>query len=90
MDYQIFYHPKVKDDMKAFPKNIKERVQTAIEKRLMVDPVYYGDPLRKSLKGFCKLRVGDYRIIYKIEKETVMILKVGHRKEVYENVLSRQ
>ena len=52
----------------------------------MVDPLKFGLPLRRNLKGLMKLRVGDYRIIYLIERETVTIyvIKIGHRKEVYD------
>ena len=67
MEYKLFYHPQIKEDLARFPKNIRARIQRAIEYRLLVDPLSYGDPLQKSLQGFRKLRVGDYRIIYKIE-----------------------
>ncbi|MEW6607509.1 MAG: type II toxin-antitoxin system mRNA interferase toxin, RelE/StbE family [bacterium] len=46
-------------------------------------------PLRYSLKSLWVLRVGDYRIIYKIEGNTIAILKIGHRKEVYQGILTR-
>ena len=48
-----------------------------------------GIQIQKSLQGFRKLRVGDYRIIYKIEGESIIIFKIGHRREVYLNVFSR-
>jgi mRNA interferase RelE/StbE len=49
--------------------------------------VRFGLPLRRNLKGLMKLRVGDYRIIYSIEKQTVTVhvIKIGHRREVYED-----
>ena len=49
----------------------------------MVNPIKYGDPLRKTLKGYRKVRVGDYRIVYKIEGEYISILGIRHRKEIY-------
>ena len=51
----------------------------------MPDPLRFGLPLRRSLKGYMKLRVGDYRIIYSIDRRTVsvQVIKVGHRKDVY-------
>jgi mRNA interferase RelE/StbE len=51
----------------------------------MVDPLKFGLPLKRNLMGLMKLRVGDYRIIYSIQKEvvTVHIIKIGYRKEVY-------
>ena len=62
---------------------MKKRIRFAIENRLMVDPVKYGEPLRKTLKGYRRLRVGDYRIVYKIEPENVIILGICHRKDIY-------
>lgn len=40
----------------------------------------------KKLKGSndFRLRVGDYRVIFSIEQETIQILKVGHRKNIYD------
>ena len=53
----------------------------------MSDPLKFGLPLKRNLKGFMKLRVGDYRIIYTIKNKTVtvLIIKIGHRKEVYKD-----
>lgn len=65
--------------------SIKKIIKKVIEEKLMVDPLKFGLPLRRNLSGFFKLRVGDYRIIYKIEKKEVIVLviSVGHRREVY-------
>lgn len=83
MTCRLQYHPAVKDDISGFPRNIQQRLKKAIEGRLLADPLHYGDPLKKSLAGYRKLRVGDYRVIYKLEKNTIHILKIGHRKEIY-------
>lgn len=52
----------------------------------MTDPLKFRLPLRRNLKALMKLRVGDYRIIYSIDEEivTVHVIKIDHRKEVYE------
>ena len=63
----------------------KNRIKKAIEEKLARNPVEFGKPLRYSLKGCRRLRVGDFRVIYKIEGETVLIAKIGHRKEIYED-----
>lgn len=89
MGYRVVYHHLVEEDIQQIQANIRKRIQDAIENRLMAEPVMAGKPLRQSLKGFRKMRVGDYRIIYQVEKETVIILKIGHRKDVYEKVWKR-
>jgi addiction module RelE/StbE family toxin len=62
-------------------------IKQAIETRLMTDPIGFGKPLRYSLKGHRRLRVSDYRIIYRIEAEvkTVIIVAIKHRKDVYDD-----
>lgn len=90
MQYRLLYHPDIAgEDLHDIPKNIKKRISKAIEGRLGSNPEKYGEPLKRGLKGYRKLRVGDYRIIYKVKKKTVIILKIGHRKEVYQRYSSR-
>lgn len=83
MDYIIHYHSEIPKDIASFPNNIKSRLQKAIEQKLLRDPIKYGEPLRRSYQGYRKLRVGDYRIIYRVDSNEIIILKIGHRKEVY-------
>ncbi len=84
MPYTLYYHPDIpKEDLPRIPDNIRQRISNAIEHRLLNEPLKFGEPLKRSLKGYRKFRVGDYRIIYRIDKENILILKIGHRKEVY-------
>lgn len=90
MAYKIIYHPDVaKKDLSGIPQNIKETIRRAMETRLMQEPFMFGEPLRQSLKGHRKLRVGDYRVIYRIQGQEIIVLKIGHRKEVYGSIFSR-
>lgn len=52
----------------------------------MIDPIGFGKPLRYSLKGHRRLRVSDYRIVYRIDPDanTVVIVSIKHRKDVYD------
>jgi len=88
--YKLRYHPSVKEkDLAKINETLKKRIRIVIENRLMVDPVKYGEPLRKTLKGYQRLRVGDYRIVYKIEQENVIILGICHRKDIYKKAEKR-
>jgi len=81
---KIKYHPKVKnEDIPRLSSNIAVRIENAIINRLMVNPVKYGYFLRGSLKGYRKLRVGDWRIIYRIVGKEIRIIAIGNRKDVY-------
>ena len=84
--YQIeYFESVVKTDIPKLPKSEKIKIKRAIEAKLTRNPIEFGKPLRYSLKGARRLRVGDYRIIYIIDKNTVLITKIGHRKEVYDD-----
>ena len=88
MTYKIFYDLGSKNkDFERIPPAIRTIIRKAIEKKLTIDPVNFGKPLRYTLKGYRRLRVGDYRVIYKIieDKVLVMIVDIDHRKEVYED-----
>ncbi len=90
MPYTVKYHPNVKSvDLPLMNGKIRERIRRAVESRLMTAPQDYGLPLRKSLGGYWKLRVGDYRVVFKIEGEVVYILGIRHRKNIYEDVTGR-
>ncbi len=81
---KIRYHPKVKnEDIPRLSSNIAVRIENTIRNRLMVNPVKYGFYLRGSLRGYRKLRVGDWRIIYRIVGEQIRIIAIGNRKDVY-------
>ncbi|MFP4266359.1 MAG: type II toxin-antitoxin system RelE family toxin, partial [Desulfonatronovibrionaceae bacterium] len=58
--------------------------------RILAAPAEYGLPLRKTLKRYWKLRVGDYRVKYKINEDVVVILCIRHRKDVYAVAEGRQ
>lgn len=90
MSFELRYHPDVKgNDMPELNAKLKRRIKHAIETRLMTAPHKYGEPLRKTLKGYWKLRVGDYRVVFKIVKNEVRILCIIHRKKVYERIEKR-
>jgi mRNA interferase RelE/StbE len=89
--FTVKYHPDVKSvDIPLINVKMRERIRKAIESRLMTSPHEYGQPLRKSLRGYWKLRVGDYRVVYKIEGSIVYVLGIRHRKNVYEDVTVRK
>ena len=90
MSYSLKYHKAVKNDLNSLEVLSKARIKRAIETRLAVDPIKFGEPLKGNLKGFKKLRVGDYRIVYKMRQEEVLILGIGHRKDIYEVIKNRE
>jgi len=89
MIYSLKYHPQVRDDVKKLNKKLKITLAKAIEQRLSTQPEKYGKPLRKSLKGYWKLRVGDIRVVFKIKTSEILILAILNRKDVYGQINKR-
>jgi len=83
--FQIIYHPDLeKRDFPHLAPEILKRILKAIDTKLVHFPQEFGEPLRRTFKGYWKLRVGDYRVIYKITGKTILVLRIGHRRNVYE------
>ena len=90
MAYTLVYHPEIKTkDASKLNRDVGKTIQRAIETRLTTDPERYGEPLRRTLKGYWKLRVGDYRVVFKIVKNEVWIFGIMHRRDVYQRVEKR-
>jgi mRNA interferase RelE/StbE len=89
--YRIEYLESiVREDIPKLSTTVRERVRKAIERKLASHPVELGKPLRYSLKGARRLRVGDWRVIYKIEPpDLVLVVKIGHRREIYDDGRAR-
>lgn len=78
MPFELRYHPDVKSiDIPLLDAKVRTRIKNAIESRLMTAPHLYGEPLRKTLHGYWKLRVGNYRVVFKIVDEEVWVLRIN-------------
>lgn len=82
--FDIVYHTKVvEDDIPRLSTSWRAKIRDAIKEKLTTSPDFFGKPLRRSLKGYRKLRVGDYRVIFRIQGSKVLILAILHRSVVY-------
>lgn len=83
MAYEVKLHPKANDFLERVEENIKHRIREKPKE------LRYGPEKGKKLKysDFWRLRVGDYRIIYEMDyqKSRVIVLFIGHRKDVYDD-----
>ena len=82
MPVRIEYKSSVFKDLKKIGMPEATRIMDKLEKDLGKDPDK-GEPLKGKFKGMFKLKVGDYRVIYTKAKDSVLILRIGHRKHVY-------
>jgi mRNA interferase RelE/StbE len=80
--YNIVYKKSVERDLKKLSKAEARRVLNQIEEELPKKADTY-PVLKGSFAGLRKHRVGNYRVIYAILGDEVVVLRIGHRKEVY-------
>lgn len=79
----------VKKDIAALPKSAKDVIKKAIENCLPLGSIRFGKPLRHTLKGYRRLRVGHYRVVYRIiqSQSTVVVTAIQLRHDVYKQLL---
>lgn len=84
MAYQLLYLPGAEKDIQALPGSVIGRVRRGLEQ--LVENPRLGKPLHGELVHFWSYRVGDYRVVYEIRDEALIVLVVmlGHRREIYE------
>jgi mRNA interferase RelE/StbE len=80
--YNIVYKKSVERDLKKLSKAEARRVLNQIEEELPKKADIY-PVLKGPFAGLRKYRVGDYRVIYAMIGDEVVVLRIGHRKEVY-------
>ena len=83
----------LEEDFKRIPAEHKARVLKTIQKKLSLNPEGYGKPLKGEFGGYWRLRIEDYRAIYRIIKHeiVVLVIKVGIRKDdkIYKELILR-
>jgi len=78
-----------KNDLPKIDQKWKASIKYAIETRLATGAHIYGRPLQRTLKGYWNLRIGTYRIVYKIDQEDIIVLGIIHRDKVYSKIQTR-
>ena len=87
MTWKVDFDPRAMKELEKLDKQVQIRIIKFIKQRIELsdDCKNIGLPLKGNLSGLWKYRVGDYRLICKIEhkKLHVLIINVGHRKNIY-------
>jgi len=84
MPYTIEFATSALREFKALDRVIQHRIATRIDE-LAVNPYPPGARRLQGTPDHYRIRVGDYRVIYRVEgkRVTVVVLKIGYRREVY-------
>lgn len=84
--YAVEFSKKAQRQFKTLPQFAQEQLKPKID-ALSINPRPIGIKALQGQKGLLRLRVGDYRVIYQVEDNRLLIVvvEVGHRREVYRN-----
>jgi len=82
LTYNIIYKKSVHRDLKKLSKAEAGRILDQIEEELSKKADNY-PALKGQFAGLRKYRIGDYRVIYAILGDDVLILRIGHRRDIY-------
>ena len=87
MTYSIQWHEEAINDLKNIDRQTRKKIIARVKDYLSKDPISLGKPLQGIFKGLYRYRYGSYRIIYAIDRGSVviLILRIADRKDVYED-----
>lgn len=81
---EIRFKSSAKKRFNKLPKQIQIRLVEKLEFFLsQPDPLIYAEFLTDPIIGTYRFRVGDYRIVFDFLEDIIMIVDVGHRKDIY-------
>ncbi|GBF82742.1 type II toxin-antitoxin system RelE family toxin [Aphanothece sacrum] len=85
-EYKIEFLKSAKKELSKLPKDIQERIKNKIE-TLKINPYPPDFKQLTNGEGRLRVRIGDYRIIYRVENNilVVLVIKIGHHSKIYKN-----
>jgi mRNA interferase RelE/StbE len=72
------------DDLEHLPGSMQERVLEVVERLELWPQVSGVKALTAGWRGHSRIRTGDYRVVFKVCPDRIVVVRVAHRKEVYE------
>ncbi|RKY73276.1 MAG: type II toxin-antitoxin system RelE/ParE family toxin [Candidatus Latescibacterota bacterium] len=83
MKYRIIFTRRALKDWEKVPKEVRERIGEKL-RAYSEDPFAYARKLISPKIGSYGFRIGDYRVIADIEGDEIVVLRVGHRRDIYQ------
>jgi mRNA interferase RelE/StbE len=80
--YKIVFTRRALKDLENIDKEMQNRIATKL-KEYGKEPLKYARKLTSPKIGTYRFRIGDYRVIFDIDHENIMILRIGHRNSIY-------
>jgi mRNA-degrading endonuclease RelE of RelBE toxin-antitoxin system len=76
--------PEADRQMQALPRGIRYCLHDIVDRLERWPNISGAKPLRHGLKGHYRVRTGDFRIVFQVSGEEIRIVRIEHRKDVYE------
>jgi len=80
--YKVVFTHRALKDLENIDRGLQNRIATKL-KKYAKDPIKYSRKLTHSNIGGYRFRIGDYRVVFDIDDNNVVILRIGHRKSIY-------
>lgn len=80
--FKVIITDRALKDIDNLTRDVKKRIAFKL-KEYSNDPLNYARKLTDPKIGTYRFRIGDYRVIFDIEAETIIVLRIGHRKDIY-------
>ena len=82
MSYRLVYTQKAVRDIASLDAGVKKRIGITLL-RFTDNPLQYAERLTNTELGGYRFRIGDYRVIFDMVGNDIVVLRAGHRKEIY-------
>ena len=82
---KIFYTHRAAEELKSLSKQVQKRIVTKMRFYAnQEDPLVFGKRLVDVREGQFRFRIGGYRVVFDVAKDSIYVLKIGKRSEIYE------
>jgi len=75
--------PGAAEQFANLPRGIQPRINQVILRLEDWPDVSGAKPLKGELAGNFRIRTGDYRVVFRVKAQTVIVWRIGDRKDVY-------
>lgn len=82
MSYNLIYTKRAVRDIQRLDSQVKDRIGKSLLK-YKENPNKYAKKMLNFSHGTFRFRIGDFRVIFDIEDDNIIVLRVGHRKDIY-------
>ena len=85
-EWEIVYLATALADARKLDAQDRLLIEHAVDTKLMHDPERFGKPFRYTLKNYRGFRVGNWRVIFRIRENLLIVVSIRHRKQGYSDL----